>query len=108
MRFQRAQSPAHLKGIQAARRFFASCFGSADRSREWLWVAHVDTRARCILLEGYGGDASRVDLPIGSIIADAARLGTSGLILAHNHPGGDPTPSRSDCLATRNLVRAGD
>ena len=85
-----------------------ACFGGADRSLERLWVAHVDERARCIYLESYDGDASGVDLPIGAIIADAARLGTSGLILAHNHPGGDPTPSRSDCIATRDLARASD
>jgi len=108
MRFQRAESPAHLKGFQAARRFFASCFGSADRSRERLWVAHVDARARCIYLDSYDGDSSSIGLPVRAIIADAAKLGTAGLILAHNHPGGDPTPSRSDCLATRTLAQACD
>ena len=108
MRLNRTESPAHLKGFQAARCFFASCFGTEDRRRERLWVAHVDARARCIFLESYDGGLSSIEVPFRSIIIDAARLGSSGLILAHNHPGGDPTPSRSDCLATRDLARACD
>jgi DNA repair protein RadC len=42
------------------------------------------------------------------IVADAARLGTAGVVLAHNHPSGDPSPSRADCRATRALARAGE
>ena len=43
-----------------------------------------------------------------SIIADAARLGSAGVVLAHNHPSGDATPSASDCRATRKLAVAGE
>jgi DNA repair protein RadC len=31
----------------------------------------------------------------------------ASLILAHNHPSGDPTPSDADIKATRDLIRAG-
>jgi DNA repair protein RadC len=34
-------------------------------------------------------------------------LGTATIILAHNHPSGDPTPSREDIQITRKLVEAG-
>jgi DNA repair protein RadC len=47
-------------------------------------------------------------LPIRRIIADAARLGSAGILLAHNHPSGDPTPSAADCRATRTLARAAE
>jgi DNA repair protein RadC len=30
------------------------------------------------------------------------------VVLAHNHPSGDPEPSRDDELVTRRLVRAGE
>jgi DNA repair protein RadC len=33
--------------------------------------------------------------------------GASGIIVAHNHPSGDPTPSEDDKRTTRNLVAAG-
>lgn len=107
MRYQRAESPALLNGYDAAHRFFASCFNAEDRSHEKLWVAHIDEAARCIHLERYEGDESSADVPVRSIIADAARLGSAGVVLAHNHPSGNPSPSRADCRATRALALAG-
>lgn len=35
-------------------------------------------------------------------------VGASGLVLIHNHPSGDPTPSEADIKVTRDLIRAGD
>jgi len=108
MRYQRAESPALLDGFDAARRFFASCFAPEDRSHEKLWVAHLDEGARCIHLERYKGDEWSADVPIRSIISDAARLGSAGIVLAHNHPSGDSSPSQADCRATRALAMAGE
>jgi len=108
MRHQRAESPALLNGFDAAHRFFKSCFGSDDPFHERLWVAHLDEAARCIHLERYEGDRWSADVPVRSIIADAARLGSAGVVLAHNHPGGDPSPSQADCRATRTLAMAGE
>ena len=42
------------------------------------------------------------------MLAEALQLGSAGLVLAHNHPGGDPTPSRADCRITKRLVAAGE
>lgn len=108
MRYQRAESPALLDGHDAARSFFASCFKSGDRPREQLVVAHVDSAARCIHVEHYGGESASVDLPVRQIVADAAKLGSAGVVLAHNHPSGDCRPSDSDYRATRKLARAGE
>jgi DNA repair protein RadC len=104
---QRVQPPAILNGQEAARRFFFACFQPGNNSRERLWVAHVDASARCLHVECYEGEPESVVLPVRNIIVDAARLGSVGLVLAHNHPGGDPTPSRADCSATKSLARAG-
>ena len=108
MRYQRAESPAQLNGFDAARRFFTSCFTAEDRSHERLWVAHLDESARCIHLERYDGDESSADVPVRSIVADAARIGSAGVVLAHNHPSGDPSPSVADCRATRTMALAGE
>ena len=108
MRFQRAESPALLDGHDAARRFFSSCFHSDGGARERLWVAHVDGAARCIHVEHYDGEPESVDVPVRAIISDAARYGSCGIVLAHNHPGGDARPSNADCRATRKLVRAAE
>lgn len=108
MRYQRAESPALLNGHEAARRFFAACFTAADLSRERLLVAHVDCRARCIHVEHYAGQPAAVGLPVRDIMIDALRLGSAGVIIAHNHPSGDARPSDADYRATRKLARAGE
>ena len=110
MKIQRAESPAILAGHDAARDFFSTCFAGPDaRSGEMLWVAHVDDHGRCLHLGRYAdGDEGAVDLPVRKIIADAARLGSAGLLLAHNHPSGDPRPSAADCQATRSLACAAE
>ena len=105
---QRAESPLHLNGLDAARRFFAGCLAETDATREHLWVAHVDDAARCVHLTRHDGRADGADLPIRDIVADAARHGSKGLILAHNHPSGDPRPSAGDKRITRRLALVGE
>lgn len=41
------------------------------------------------------------------VIKRALELGASAIILAHNHPSGDPTPSQADIAMTREIVKAG-
>ena len=109
MRYQRVESPALLNGHEAACRFFASCFeDEADAETERLWVAHLDRSAQCIHLENFEGEVASVGLPVRSIVAEAARLGSAGVVLAHNHPSGDARPSMADCRATRALAQAGE
>ncbi len=107
MRYRRAGSPALLNGHEAARRFFSSCFNAEGRSLEQLLVAHVDCAARCIHVGRYKGEPASVEIPVRQIIVDAARLGSAGVVLAHNHPSGDCQPSDLDYRATRRLARAG-
>jgi DNA repair protein RadC len=49
-----------------------------------------------------------LSLPIREIVAEAIRLDAHGVVIAHNHPGGDPEPSAADRDATRLLARALD
>ena len=42
------------------------------------------------------------------ILRPALREGASAIILVHNHPSGDPTPSAADIDMTRRLIEAGD
>lgn len=101
---QRAESPLRLNGLEQARRFFTGCLAEADPGQEHLWVAHVDGDALCLHLTRHDGHADGADLPIREIIADAVRHGSKGLILAHNHPSGDPSPSATDKRITRRLA----
>jgi DNA repair protein RadC len=108
MRYQRAELPLKLDGLAAARSFFAGCFADGDPGRESLWVAHTDEQARCIHLSHHSGDAGGAELPVRTIIADALLHGSAGIVLAHNHPSGDPNPSDSDRRATRRLALAAE
>jgi DNA repair protein RadC len=73
---------------------------------EVLRVIHFDRQRRVLTVAEYMGEVMQVVMPLRSIIGDALRLGSSGLLLSHNHPSGDPTPSRADISATRQLMRA--
>ena len=108
MRYQRAEFPLKLEGREAARNFFAGCFANTDPTCERLWVAHVDQQARCVHLSRHEGDARGAHFPLRTIIADAAAHGSAGILLAHNHPSGDATPSAEDCRATRRLASAAE
>jgi DNA repair protein RadC len=108
MRYQRAELPLKLDGLNAARKFFAQCFGDSDLTRESLWVAHVDEESRCLHLARYSGDDSGTAFPLREILTDATEHRSTGIVLAHNHPSGDPRPSDSDCRATRRLANAAE
>lgn len=42
------------------------------------------------------------------VFSEAVKVGCSGMLLAHNHPSGDPEPSREDIETTQRLVNAGN
>ena len=108
MRRQRAEFPLKLDDVASARAFFSGCFAKCDPALERLWVAHLDPQSNCVHLSGHAGDEYGTDFPLRSIIADAAIHGTSAILLAHNHPSGDPTPSQSDRRATVRLACAAE
>ena len=108
MRYQRAETPLTIDGLDAARDFFAGCIADSNPRQEHLFVAHVDGQSRCVHLSRHAGDESGSDFPLRQIVADAALHGSAGIVLAHNHPSGDPRPSESDLRATRRLATAAE
>ena len=79
----------------------------AGQEGERLAVVHLDRERRLIALtvEEPGSEAE-VELPIRSILAKALRIGSHAIVVAHNHPSGDPSPSGADEAATRALASA--
>jgi len=106
VRYQRAEPPLKLDGLAAARSFFAGCLAETDPGEESLWVAHLDGEANCLHLSRHRGDRRGVDFPLRTIVLDAARHASAAILLAHNHPSGDPRPSAADFSATRRLATA--
>lgn len=74
-------------------------------AHEELHVVHLDGALRLLgRTVTPGGDAGSVDVPLRAILHDALAFEARALILAHNHPGGDATPSRADKAVTRRLA----
>jgi DNA repair protein RadC len=44
---------------------------------------------------------------VGEVFKEALRLNAASIIVTHNHPSTDPTPSPEDILVTRQIVEAG-
>jgi DNA repair protein RadC len=55
----------------------------------------------------YTGNISSSLVRIGELFRDAVRLDAAGIILVHNHPSGDPTPSPDDLHLTAEALAAG-
>ncbi|HVM22209.1 MAG TPA: JAB domain-containing protein [Sphingomicrobium sp.] len=108
MRYQRAELPLKLDGLDAARKFFAGCLAEFDPCRESLLVAHVDDDARCVHLSRHEGDETGAAFPLREILGDAIAHGSSAILLAHNHPSGDARPSETDFRTTRRLATAAE
>jgi DNA repair protein RadC len=53
------------------------------------------------------GSVDEASVHVREVIARAIALGATALIVVHNHPSGDPSPSQQDIRLTRDLVDAG-
>lgn len=55
----------------------------------------------------YQGSANTAVIRVGEIFREAVKHNAVSLIVVHNHPSGDPTPSPEDIAVTREIVQAG-
>ena len=53
------------------------------------------------------GSVDEASVHVREVIARAIALGATAIIIVHNHPSGDPTPSQQDVRLTKDLVEAG-
>lgn len=75
---------------------------------EELWVLVLDRRNRVIqLVRLYQGSVSSSQIRVGEVFRQALIEQASAVIIAHNHPSGDPTPSPDDVAVTRAIVQSG-
>jgi DNA repair protein RadC len=76
--------------------------------QEQLRVLMLDTRNRLIgIREVYHGSLNSSLIRVGEVFRDAVRSNAASIIVVHNHPSGDPTPSPEDVAVTRAMVEAG-
>jgi len=75
---------------------------------EELRAVLLDTKNRVIrVVTVYSGSVNSAMIRVGEVFKDALRVNATAMIIAHNHPSADPTPSPEDILVTRQIVEAG-
>jgi DNA repair protein RadC len=76
--------------------------------QEHLRVMLLDRRNRVLeTVEVYKGSVNSSQVRVGEIFKEAVRKNASAVVVIHNHPSGDPTPSPDDVAVTRAIVQAG-
>ena len=78
----------------------------AFKPREEMRILFLNASNRLICDEAMGaGAVDKVLFEPREVLRRALELRSTALILAHNHPGGNPRPSNADVVATVNLLR---
>jgi len=76
--------------------------------QEQLRVALLDSKNRVVALTTvYQGSLNTTMIRVAELFREAIRRQVASIILFHNHPSGDPTPSPEDVAVTRQAVEAG-
>lgn len=77
--------------------------------QEQLRVVLLDTKNRVDRsVVVYQGSVNSAQVRVAELFRDAVRANAPGIVLVHNHPSGDPEPSRADAQITREATRAGE
>ena len=77
--------------------------------QEHLRVLLLDSK-NCVqsVSEVYVGNVNTSVVRVAEVFRDAVRNNCPFIIVAHNHPSGDPTPSREDISTTQKIAKAGE
>src|SRR2546430_1922399 len=79
--------------------------GHRERLREQFRVLFLDKRNQVIADElQQTGTVDHTPVYPREVVKRALELSATAIILAHNHPSGDPTPSRADIQMTQSIV----
>ena len=106
--------PPHVKArtpIRSPQDVFTFMKPHADREiAETFWILALDSQSRVLfnspIVITRGLLNSSLVHP-REVFRSAIAAGAAGLLLVHNHPSGDPTPSPEDRAVTRQLLEAG-
>ncbi len=98
-------SPRTLSSPAAVVELAKDLVQATDDDKEHFWVILLNAQNRYLLhAEVSVGTQSASLVHPREVLGPAVREGAASIILAHNHPSGDPTPSREDIRLTRQLA----
>jgi len=85
-------------------------FDMAALEQEEMWVLLLDTKHRLLGRPRpvYRGSVNSTSVRIAELFREAVRENAVAIVLVHNHPSGDPTPSPEDARVTADVRRAGE
>ena len=99
------KSPRILSSPETAAELALELIREADDDKEHFWVIYLNTQNHYLMhTEVSVGTQSASLVHPREVLGPALREGAASLILIHNHPSGDPAPSREDLRLTRQLV----
>ena len=79
-----------------------------SREQENLCTILLDTKNRVLSTPTiYVGNVNSSIIRVAEVFREAVRENATAIIVAHNHPSGDPTPSPEDVQVTRSIIEAG-
>jgi DNA repair protein RadC len=85
------------------------CYSMRDLKKEVFKVIYLNSRHQIIdTADLFEGTLESIPIRPREIVESAINHNATALIFAHNHPAGDPIPSKSDKQITRDLVFAGN
>ena len=98
----------HVTGPNSAYGVFKTVFTPGDEKEE-LFVLLLNPKCRpiCEPLRMTRGSHDFAPAFARDVFKEALKWGAHSLMVAHNHPSGDPTPSKADLDFTRRLVELG-
>jgi len=80
-----------------------------DDPRERFVAVYLDNRHRPIAVHDVSiGTCDSAPVHPREVYCPAVALSAAAIVVAHNHPSGDPTPSAEDRMVTERLRRAGE
>jgi DNA repair protein RadC len=103
-------SPVSLPAIKKPQDVFKLLQGSFQNlDREHFKVLHLNVKNQVLKIETIAiGILSSAPVHPREVFKEAVKTNSASLILAHNHPSGDPTPSGDDLALTARLKEAGE
>jgi len=100
----------HIESVAQAAAVIRTALPKVQKE-ERVFVLPLDANGKMLakpILVSVGYEDGTTAIDVGAVFREALKAGAEEIIVAHNHPSGDPTPSKADIAATKELCKAGD
>lgn len=102
-------SEEKLTSPQAIVKMMKSLYYMDERAEEYMYMLALDTKCKPIGIFEIGhGTVNNCLVPVRELFIRALLIGAVYIVLIHNHPSGEATPSREDLIVTKRVQDAGN